>query len=285
VSPVALGLVLAAAVIHAGWNALAKRAGVAGDPLAFLWCAGAIGTLLYLPGVLYVLTETGLPRAALPFVVATILLHSAYFFTLGRAYRSGDLSIVYPVARGLGVVLVPGLALVIFDERLSPFGVLGITLVVLGIVILHWRRRARASLFAPGTGWAIATGVTIAGYSLVDKAGVARLSPLAYIGLMELGATCVLGSVLFGRRDALRREWQVNRTAVLIAGLLSPGGYLLVLFAFQLSKAAYVVAGREVSIVLSALIGSLWMGEGRLAQRAVGALVVAAGVACVALAR
>jgi uncharacterized membrane protein len=70
-----------------------------------------------------------------------------------------------------------------------------------------------------------------------------------------------------------------------IAGVLSPGGYLLVLFAFQLSKAAYVVAGREVSIVLSALIGSLWMGEGRLAQRLVGAVVVAAGVACVALAR
>jgi len=278
-------LVLAAAVIHAGWNALAKRAGVAGDPLAFLWCAGAIGTLLYLPGVLYVLAETGLPRAALPFVIATIVLHSAYFFTLGRAYRSGDLSVVYPVARGLGVVLVPGLALVIFDERLSLFGVVGVTLVALGIASLHWRRRARASLLAPGTGWAVATGVIIAGYSLVDKAGVARLSPLAYIGLMELGATCVLGSVLFARRDALRREWRSNRTAVVIAGVLSPGGYLLVLFAFQLSKAAYVVAGREVSIVLSALIGSLWMGEGRLAQRLVGAVVVAAGVACVALAR
>jgi drug/metabolite transporter (DMT)-like permease len=285
VSPVALGLVLAAAVIHAGWNALAKRAGVAGDPLAFLWCAGAIGTLLYLPGVLYVLAETGLPRAALPFVIATIVLHSAYFFTLGRAYRSGDLSVVYPVARGLGVALVPGLALVLFDEHLSPFGVLGVTLVVLGIVALHWRHRVRASLLAPGTGWAIATGVIIAGYSLVDKAGVSRLSPLAYIGLMELGATFVLGSVLFARRDSLRREWRANRTAVVIAGVLSPGGYLLVLFAFQLSKAAYVVAGREVSIVLSALIGSLWMGEGRLAQRLVGAVVVAAGVACVALAR
>lgn len=281
----ALGLVLAAAVIHAGWNALAKRAGVAGDPLAFLWCAGAVGTLLYLPGVLYVLAQTGLPRAAVPFVIATIVLHSAYFFTLGRAYRSGDLSIVYPVARGLGVVLVPGLAFVIFDERLSPPGVLGITLVVCGIVGLHWRRRARAALLAPGTGWAIATGVIIAGYSLVDKAGVARLSPLAYIGLMELGATCVLGSVLLGRRDALRREWRANRIAVLIVGILSPGGYLLVLFAFQLSKAAYVVAGREASIVLSALIGSIWMSEGRLAQRLAGAMVVAAGVTCVALAR
>jgi len=81
------------------------------------------------------------------------------------------------------------------------------------------------------------------------------------------------------------REWRTNRLAVLIAGLLSSGAYLLVLFAFQLSKAAYVVAGREVSIVLSALIGSLWMNEGHLGQRLAGAAVVAAGVICVALAR
>jgi drug/metabolite transporter (DMT)-like permease len=282
-SPVALGLVIGAAVIHAGWNALAKRAA---DPLAFLWCASGAGTLLYLPGVVYVLAGSGFPLAALPFVIATIVLHAAYFFALGRAYRSGDLSVVYPVARGLGVVLVPIIAFVALDERLSPAGILGVALVVVGIFALHWRRRpASARVLAPGTGWAIATGILIAGYSLVDKAGVARLSPLAYIGLMELGASIVLLPAMLARPDGLRREWRTNRLAILIAGILSPGGYLLVLFAFQLSKTAYIVAGREVSIVFSALIGSLWFNEGRLGQRLAGALVVAAGVVCVALAR
>ncbi|PYO56135.1 MAG: EamA family transporter [Candidatus Rokuibacteriota bacterium] len=275
-SPLALGLVIGAAVVHAGWNALAKRAG---DPLAFLWCAGGVSTLLYLPGVLYVLSATGFPRAALPFVVTTVVLHSAYFFTLGRAYGAGDLSVVYPVARGLGVALVPVLAFAIFDERLSPVGTLGVALVVLGIFSLHGRRRWRAApLLAPGTGWALATGLIIAGYSLVDKAGVTLLHPLAYIGLLELGAFLVLV-------PAVRREWRGNRLAILVVGILSPGAYLLVLFAFQLSKVAYVVAGREVSIVLSALIGSLWMREGALSQRLAGAAVVAAGVVCVALAR
>jgi drug/metabolite transporter (DMT)-like permease len=283
VSPVALGLVIGAAVIHAGWNALAKRAD---DPLAFLWCAGGAGTLLYLPGVFYALFWWGFPLAALPFVIATIVLHSAYFFTLARAYRSGDLSVVYPIARGLGVVLVPVLALTIFDEQLSPAGVSGVALVVIGIFALHWRRQRTAiTLLAPGSGWAITTGIIIASYSLVDKAGVTRLSPLAYIGLMELGAFIVLGPAMLARRPAILREWRTNRLAVLAAGILSPGAYLLVLFAFQLSKAAYVVAGREVSIVLSALIGSLWMNEGRLGQRLAGAAVVAAGVVCVALAR
>ena len=282
-SPVALGLVIGAAVIHAGWNALTKRAG---DPLAFLWCAGGAGTLFYLPGVLYVLWGTGFPGAALPFVVATVVLHSAYFVTLGRAYGAGDLSVVYPVARGLGVALVPVLAFAIFDERLSPLGTLGVALVVLGIFSLHWRRRwSAAPLLAPGTGWALATGVIIAGYSLVDKAGVTRLHPLAYIGLLELGAFLVLVPAVLPRRDALRREWRTNRPAILVVGILSPGAYLLVLFAFQLSKVAYVVAGREVSIVLSALIGSLWMREGALGHRLAGAAVVAAGVVCVAWAQ
>jgi drug/metabolite transporter (DMT)-like permease len=279
----ALGLVLAAALIHAGWNAVAKRAG---DPLALLWWAGALGTLLYLLPGLVVLTETGFPASAVPFVIATIVLHAVYFFALGRAYASGDLSLVYPIARGLGVTLVPFLAYAIFDERLSALGTLGVALVIAGIFSLHWRGRRRStSLVAPGTGWAVVTGVLIACYSIVDKAGVARLHPLPYIGLMEVGACLALLPAVLRRREALRLEWRTNLLGIVLAAVMSPGGYLLVLFAFQLSKAAYVVAGREVSIVFSALIGRLWLKEEGGVQRVVGAAVVAAGVACVALAR
>lgn len=281
-SSAALLLVIGAALMHAGWNALAKRGG---DPLAFLWWAGALGTLLYLPGGLYLLWERGLRPAALPFVAATVLLHAVYFFSLGRAYRAGDLSTVYPIARGTGVAIVPVVALAVFDERLSPIGAAGIALVIAGIFSLHWRPRGAAALLAPGTGWALATGVAIAAYSLVDKAGVARLHPLPYIGLMELGACLVLLPAVRSRPGALRAEWRANWRTIAAAAVMSPGGYLLVLFAFQLSKAAYVVAGREISIVFSALIGSLWMGEGDLRRRLAAALVVAAGVACVALAR
>src|SRR5262249_58260277 len=95
----------------------------------------------------------------------------------------------------------------------------------------------------------------------------------------------VLLPAILGRRAAVRREWQTNFPRDLAAAVLSPGAYLLVIFAFQLSKAAYVVAGRAMSIVLSALIGSLWMREGHLVQRLPAAAVVAAGGVCVALAR
>ncbi|MBI4587355.1 MAG: EamA family transporter [Candidatus Rokubacteria bacterium] len=284
----ALALVIGAAIFHAAWNALAKRAH---DQLAFLWSSVSLATLLLGPVWLGMLSARGLPAAALPFVIATIVLHAFYFFALGRSYRLGEFSLVYPIARGLGVALVPILALPLFDERLSPLGTAGVTLVVLGIVGLHLTPRAvsaaasESKRVGPGTGWALLTGLTIAAYSLVDKAGVARLHPVPYIGLLGLGSILLLLPTVLANPDALRREWAVNWRWILVASSMNLTAYLLVLFAFRLSKAGYVVAARELSIVFSAIIGSFWFNEGRLGPRLAGAGVVLAGVACVALAR
>ena len=280
----ALLLVLGAAVLHAGWNALTKRAG---DPVVFLWWVGVLASALYAPIALVILARHGFSAAAVPFVIGTIVLHALYFFTLGRAYATGDFSLVYPIARGLGVALVPMAALALWDERLSPLGTLGVILVASGIFFLHWRPGAwtAAVFLASGTGWALATGVLIASYSLLDKAGVARLHPLAYIWLMEMGSCALLTPVALAKGDLMRREWRVNRGTIAAAALMSPTGYLLVLFAFQFGKTGYVVAAREMSIVLSAVIGSVWFKEGGLRRRLAGAVVVLAGVACVALAR
>ncbi|HTI57086.1 MAG TPA: EamA family transporter [Verrucomicrobiae bacterium] len=280
----ALLLVAGAAVLHAGWNALVKRAG---DPVLFLWWAGVVASGLYTPIALWVLARDGFRSAALPFVIGTVILHALYFFSLGRAYAAGDFSLVYPIARGLGVALVPVAALAIFDERLSALGTLGVALVASGILGLHWRPGAwtAAALHRSGTGWALTTGVLIAAYSLLDRAGIARISPLAYIWLMQVGSCALLAPVALARPEARRREWRLNRSTIVAAALMSPTAYLLVLFAFQLSKTGYVVAAREMSIVLSAIIGATWMKEGAGARRLAGAAVVLAGVACVALAR
>jgi len=284
VTGAALALVLSAAVIHATWNAMAKGAR---DPMAMLWWAGVLSSLVLAPPSLYVLTRDGFSPRALPFVVATVLLHSMYFFSLGKAYQTGDFSVVYPMARGMGVALVPIGAYYFFDERLSRIGLLGIALIAAGIFALHWRRGAwsEEAILRPGTGWAIATGLCIACYSLVDKVGVSHINPLPYLWAMMLGSCVSLLPAVRARPGSMAREWRENRLAVLLSGVLSPGGYLLVLFAFRLSKAGYVVAGREVSIVISALIGSILLKEGRLPQRLLGAAIVASGVICVALAR
>jgi drug/metabolite transporter (DMT)-like permease len=276
--------VLCAAGLHAGWNAMAKRGG---DPVVFLWLATVASTLVLLPFGVWHLAATGLPRAAAPFVIGTIVLHGLYFYALGRAYASGAYSLVYPVARGLGVALVPVLALVAFDERLSPLGSVGIGLVVLGIVALHLIPAGGAVPAAAVRGgllWPVVTGLTIASYSLVDKAGVARLNPVPYMLLLEAGCALLGLPLLWMRGAAVRRElgrWP----SIVVAATMSSLAYTLVLFAFQLSKTGYVVAARELSIVLSAVIGSLWLREGRLGPRLVGAMVVLTGVVCIALAR
>jgi drug/metabolite transporter (DMT)-like permease len=283
VSLTALALVLCAAGLHAGWNAMAKRGG---DPVVFLWLATLASTAALLPFGLWSLLAAGLPAAAVPFAIATIGLHAFYFYALGRAYAAGAYSLVYPVARGLGVALVPVVALLAFDERLSPLGALGIALVVGGIVALHVlpANGRRGPLAGAALLWPIVTGLTIATYSLVDKAGVARLHPVPYMLLLE-GGCAVLGLPLLGLRgEAVRRELRRWPTIVL-AAVMSALAYTLVLFAFRLSKTGYVVAARELSIVLSAVIGSLWLREGHLGPRLAGASIVLAGVVCIALAR
>jgi len=276
-----LVLVICAAGLHAGWNALAKRGR---DPVVFLWCATLASTVALAPFGSWILVRDGLSAAALPFVAGTIALHALYFYALGRAYAGGAYSLVYPVARGLGVALVPFVALLVFDERLSALGSVGVGLVVLGIVSLHVLPPGAASWPGRAILWPVLTGITIAAYSILDKAGVGRLNPVAYMLLLEGGCALLGMPLLWLRSEAVRRELGSWRTIV-VAAVMSALAYTLVLFAFRLSKTGYVVAARELSIVLSAVIGSLWLREGRLGPRLAGATIVLAGVACVALAR
>src|SRR5262245_34051064 len=153
------------------------------EPMAMLWWAGVLSSIVFPPPSLYVLSRDGFSPRALPFVLATVTLHSVYFFSLGKAYQSGDFSVVYPMARDLGEATVPGARYCVSYERLSRLRILGIVLIGSGIFALRWRRGAwsEGALLRPGTGWAIVTGLCIASYSLVDKAGVSHINPLPYL--------------------------------------------------------------------------------------------------------
>ncbi len=280
----ALALVLGAALIHAAWNALAKRAQ---DQLVFLWSSVSLATVALAPVGFALLPAEGVSAAALPYLAATIAIHAVYFYALSRAYGAGDFSLVYPIARGLGVALVPVVAWALLDERLSTLGSVGVALVVAGIAAIGAgpvAPAARGRLVGAGTGWALVTGLSIAGYSVVDKVGVGRLHPVPYIAIMGVGMSLLLAPAVWSRRAALAAEWRANWRGVVAASTLNLTSYLLVLFAFRLSKAGYVVAAREMSIVLSVLIGRLWLGEAQTRSRLAAAAVILAGVACVALA-
>ncbi len=276
-SPSATLLVLLAALLHAGWNLLAKRAR---DPFAFLWIAMALALVWLGPLALWHEPES-LRRAALPVLVSGVV-HGFYFATLGEAYREGELSTVYPIARGLGVGLAPLLAIVLAGEWPSTQAAIGIALIVLAIASL-----ARAPGPQPsrrGFWLAVATGPLIAIYSVVDHGGVALADPIPYLAATNLGALIVSAPLAWRRREALGREWRTNRLSLAMAATTSLTAYLLVLYAFRLAPTGYVVATRETSIVIATIFGRLWLGETITKTRALAAAAIVTGAVIIALA-
>ncbi len=273
----ALALVLAAAALHVGWNALARGGR---DPLAFLWLAMLAAALLWSPVGVAILVRTGVGDGAWRWWGATAALHAVYLMVLGAAYARGELSRVYPIARGLSVALVAAATWLWLGDPPGPLGATGVLLVVAGVAAVA---RAAGSAGA-GAGWAVATGVVIAGYSLVDVRGVATVHPIPYAAGMMLGACALLAPVVLARRGRLAAELRASRRSIALAALFSLSGYALVLGAMRLAPVEYVVASREVAIVLSVAVGRIFLGEVQTPARVAGAVTITAGVIAVTLA-
>ncbi len=281
-SAVALGFVLTSAFLHASWNYLAKKSQV---KLAFLWWCHLIGVLLFFPMFIFFWPQTAISPLGWVCVMSTSILHSLYFFFLGSAYEVGDLSIVYPLARGIGLLLIPLLAVTLIGEKLSTLGILGISLVISGIFLLHLPSFSKQTfslafgeLGRRASRWALGTGGTIALYSLVDKMGVQSIYPPVYIYLMNVGMWLLLTPyVMVRKRKWLRPEWGRNKRSIFAVGFLIPFTYLLILFAMQIGKVSYVAALRETSILFSLIYGTVSLREGESGQRILGAVLIFLG--------
>jgi drug/metabolite transporter (DMT)-like permease len=286
----ALGIVLVAALFHASWSYLAKKSR---KKIVFIWWFLLIACVGYLPMFLYFWPQLTVTPIGWACIIATGVLHALYFWFMGGAYERGDFSLVYPLSRGSGPLFVPILALIFLQERLSAAGIGGIVLVVLGIYFIHLKSFTVDSFFEPlramrgsASLWALCTGGTIAGYSLVDKVGVGLVYPPVYIYLMFVISLLLLSPyVLIKERPALKLEWQVNRWPILIDGFLVLFTYMMILFAFRLSKVSYVVATREVSIVFSALLGIFWLKEAHAPQKIAGSVLIGLGVVFIGLSK
>jgi drug/metabolite transporter (DMT)-like permease len=284
-SSVALLLVLSAAVIHASWNLITKRVG-GGPP--FIWLAAVISVVLYAPLALGVLifANPRLDAAALIFFCGSALLHLAYFLALQRGYRAGDLSLVYPLARGTGPLLSTLAAILLFGERPSALALLGALLVLGGVVALLGGAQLRQGLHnRQALGYALFTGVLIASYTLWDKHAVSALllSPLLLDYSSNLGRAIILAPLAWRRRAAVRELWQHQRWPVVGMALLNPLAYILVLTALVTTPVSYVAPARELSILIGTLFGTTLLAEGHARQRlsAAGAMVL--GVVALAL--
>jgi drug/metabolite transporter (DMT)-like permease len=274
VEALAAALALGSAVLHASWNALIK---VREDRLTGM---AFIAVVCGVCGAPFIAFAPPMAAAAVPYMAATVMVHNFYYWFLLESYRVSDLSHAYPLARGSAPMIVAVAAPFALGENLSPAEFAGVAVISLGIVVLV---QGVGSLFAEWRRivFPLATGATIATYTSLDALGVrASDSPFAYVGWLFLLDAVPLPLYALLRRpiaamQTTRRNWRILSLAGFIAFL----GYGMVIVALSFGSAAHVVALRETSVILGALIGTRLLREPFGPRRVFAAALVACGAA------
>lgn len=295
-TPVAIAIVLVAAVLHATWNYWAKRAG---GGLPFVYLVGLLINAGYIPviGTYWYFKHPVLPPLALGAIFVSGILKTGYSLFLQRGYRTGDFSLIYPLARGTGPLLSALGAILIFGERPSAVALSGAIVIVASIFWLagghqwfrafndprHPKNATRAARQAAIYG--LTSGVFIAAYTLWDKRGVSYLliAPLLYDAGTALTQLILLAPFAWRRRDEVAREWREHRLNAFIMAGASPVGYVLILTALQFTPVSYVAPAREVSILIGMFFGARFLKESDAKRRAWAAVAMVIGMIALAL--
>ncbi len=270
--PIVVLLILAAAVMHAVWNAFLK---IGEDRLMTIAMVIAVGAL-FAPALI----ANAPPPApeSWPYLALSSAIHTVYFLLLLGAYRFSDLSVAYPLARGSAPLMVAAGSAAFAGEALHPVALAGVATVSLGIASLAFGQR-----IADGwrtLGYPFATGAAIAAYTVSDGIGV-RLagSALGFIGWLFVISAIPIAAIALGRRRRaalvfLREHWRPG----LIGGVLAFSAYGIVIWALTMGAMAQVSALRETSVVIGALIGTRLLGEPGARRRIWSAATVAVGI-------
>ena len=278
--PFVFGVVLLAAAFHASWNALIK---IKLDPfLAIVLIAAAAG-IVSLPGLLFVPVP---PLAAWPWLIASVITHLGYYIGLSRAYRSGDMGQVYPIARGTAPLMTAAGGALLVGENFSLVGWAGLVALTSGVFLLSLRGGGDlAHLNRRAVGYALFTAVTICCYSLVDGIG-ARTAGNAHSYALWLfvidGAFIALIAVAShgpASIPTMARHWKTG----LAGGVLSLVAYWIVIWAMTVAPIALVAALRETSVLFGAAIAVIFLKEQLRAPRIFAAVMIVAGIALIRL--
>ena len=278
-------LLLGAAFFHAFWNYISKKA--CGGTV-FVWLFNTVAAIIYIPVVISAIWITKSPFTwdSAFFMLGSAVLHIGYFVLLNKGYGVGDLSLVYPLARGSGPLLSTLAAVCFLGEQPSLVALTGTAFIAVGVFLLLGNpakyletKASQAIIFA------ILTGFFIASYTLWDKYAVSTMAVppiLMYWGTTVCQALLLLPYAM-KNRETVRYQWKTNCPAILGVAVLCPLSYILVLTAMVFTPVSYVAPAREVSILIGALMGARLLAEGDAKLRIAAAVVILAGLTCLAL--
>lgn len=287
-SGVALGLVLISAFFHATWNLAAKKVG---GGVAFVFLLTVFSNLLYAPIALITLAkhQTYLTPTALLFITGNATIHIFYFLLLSYGYRIGDLSLVYPLARGTGPMFSTLAAIILLGETPTPLALAGIGAIGVGVIIFSGGWQAIRQVEGRGAIlFALLTGLIISVYTIWDKyaVGVLDIHPIVYDWSGGLLRSFLLASYIsisgIGWAE-VQREWNTHRWEALLVGILSPLAYILILAALTFSPVSYIAPAREISILIGAAMGAKLLSEGDIPRRLAAASVMVCGLIALAV--
>ena len=297
-TPGALALLLTAALLHAGWNFALKRST---DRQLTIWWAMVASSVCALPLILF---GPQLPARAWALAAVSAVVEAVYLLTLSIAYRHGDFSVVYPIARGAAPAFLTIWATLFLSQPPSAVGLAGILVLVAGLITVGASGAPTAGSFRDlsGVGLALFVALSISVYSVIDGAAVQFAPAVPYTALVFALTTLAMapfvllparsrnldgsskdGEGLSGPRRAWA-AWLAGWPKMTLIGLMSLAAYALVLIVYSFVPVSYAGAIREVSVVFAALAGWRWLGEGFGRRRLAGSAVIFAGIVIIALA-
>ncbi|WP_422659397.1 EamA family transporter [Paenibacillus sp. EC2-1] len=272
-------LVIASGMAHAVWSLFTKRSL---NKSVFLWMIMMMCTILLLPNLIIELWQNPLPLGAYGLLLLSAILQSVYSWLLSQTYELGDLSQIYPIMRGTSTLLVPIIGVLFLHESLSIYGWIGVLCMLSGFIMLSGLGSRRTQ---SGTQWqtlkpfvmALCVGLCTTSYVFVDKLNLQNISPLALLEITNIGFVAGLTPLVI-RSKAVRREWQVNRSTILLGAVLNPGSYLLFLFAMQQAQMAHISPLREIGTVFATFLGIFILKEQQGLKRIICSIVILCGI-------
>lgn len=278
-------LVTLSASLHVLWNTLVKQCE---DKASFAWLTSVAGTIVLLPVFAWCRLMQPGPLNWEVWVWATLsgLFEALYVICLFKAYTKTDLSVVYPLSRGVAPLVTLMLGGIFVGDSVSLFHGLAVGVVVVGVMGVSYSVRDPSLRGADLLGilLSLATGCMIAGYHLIDRRAMIMANPpgvFEYLFLMHLFLVGFITAWVYwglGRRADIFVEWRTNRTGVLIVGSCTPLAYFLIILALRYGNVTYIAAGRNIGIFFSTIVGALFLKEKMAPARFIGAVLIALGV-------